>query len=99
MTDKNLDNNVAMQAMAKEAKELLEGRHAVVSQADRSIATVLVRALEVIAYGAPRTPQRSRHHGEDDPTGLPSEAQLQREREEALALLSPSQKRALGFPG
>ena len=100
MTNESMQKvNIPAQAMAKEALELLEGRRAVVSQADRNIATTLVRLAETLAYGSPRTPQRSFHHGEDDPTGLPSEAQLQREREEALRLLSPSQKRALGLPG
>ncbi len=93
------ENNIALKAMAKETLELLEGRRAVVSQADRTIATTLVRLAETLAYGAPRTPQRSFHHGEDDPTGLPSTLQQEAERDAALALLSPSQKRALGFPG
>jgi len=93
------ENNVALKAMAKEAYELLDGRHAVVSQADRNIATVLVRLAETMAYGVPRTPQRSRHHGEDDPTGLPSALQQEAERNAALAKLTPSEKRALGLPG
>jgi len=92
MTDNVQKVNVAAIAMVKEALELIEGRRAVVSQADRNIATTLV-------YGSPRTPQRSHHHGIDDPTGLPSLEQQQAERDAALALLSPSQKRALGFPG
>ncbi len=97
MTNEN--NIVALKARAKEAIELLEGRHQVVSQADRNIATVLVRLTETLAYGEPRTPQRSHHHGEDDPTGLPSTAQQEAERNAALAKLTPSEKRALGLPG
>ena len=93
------ENNVALKAMAKEALELLEGRRAVVSQADRNIATTLVRLAETMAYGVPRTPQRSHHHGVDDESGLPSLEQQRIERENALAKLSPSEKRALGLPG
>ncbi len=99
MTDNVQKVNVAAIAMVKEALELIEGRRAVVSQADRNIATTLVRLAEYVVYGSPRTPQRSHHHGIDDPTGLPSLEQQQAERDAALALLSPSQKRALGFPG
>ena len=93
------ENNVTLKAMAKEALGLLEGRRAVVSQADRNIATTLVRLAETIAYGSPRTPQRSFHHGEDDPTGLPSTAQQEDERNAALAKLTPSEKRALELTG
>jgi len=93
------ENNTALKAMAKEALELLEGRRAVVSQADRNIATTLVRLAETLAYSSPRTPQRSFHHDEHDPTGLPSTAQQEAERNAALAKLTPSEKRALGLPG
>ncbi len=91
---------VALVAMSKEiAEELLSGRHAVVSQADRNIATALARLAETLAYGTPRTPKRAHHHGVDDPTGLPSTLQQEAERNAALAKLTPSEKRALGFPG
>ena len=93
------ENNIALKAMAKEALELLEGRRAVVSQADRNIATTLVRLAEALAYGSPKTPQRSFHHDEHDPTGLPSTLQQEAERNAALAKLTPSEKRALGLPG
>jgi len=93
------ENNIALKAMAKEALELLEGRRAVVSQADRNIATTLVRLAEALAYGSPKTPQRSFHHDEHDPTGLPSPLQQEAERNAALAKLTPSEKRALRLPG
>jgi len=93
------ENNVALKAMVKEALELIEGRRAVVSQADRNIATTLVRLAETVAYGSPKTPQRSHHHDAEDSSGLPSADQQEAERNAVLATLTPSQKRALGYPG
>ena len=84
-------------AMCREIEQLRTGRF-VVSEANKEIVTTLLRAFETLAYGKPRTPTRLHHHGEDDPTGLPT-AQVDAAREAALAKLSPSDKRALGLPG
>jgi hypothetical protein len=96
MTNEN--NILPLKAMAKEALDLLNSRF-VVSEANKEITTTMVRLAEAVAYGSPRTPKRVHHHGIDDESGLPSLEQQRVERENALAKLSPSEKRALGLPG
>jgi hypothetical protein len=84
----------SMEAMCKELTDLLNSRF-VVSEANKEIVTALCRLAETVAYGTPRTPKRVHHHGEDDPLGLPPNAGMT--RAEAVAMLTPEQKRALGL--
>lgn len=94
----NNENNNAAKTMAKEALELLNSRF-VVSEANKEIMTVVTRLAEAVAYGSPRTPKRVHHHDAGDPSGLSPAQQQEAERNAVLATLTPSQKRALGFPG
>lgn len=53
---------IALKSLLAEAKAQAEGRILQQTEADRILATMYVRLLETLLYGAPRTELPSRHH-------------------------------------